>query len=290
MRNWYPFTLAIFFINGLGLCNDRHVHLSAETAKTRAHCIVLHIQIEAGAPVRDMTLYRSYYDLNVLERLNLSDYPITKIVVRPEKKSFVVTDSMVSDYCDYYYYAALHDENGVLLPCNVAQVKTVDVQPPAVGNATTEILIDKKNYFLEINCGGGGVKRYPVSLGRNPFGRKVQQDCLTTPEGKYAVGYFKPQSQFYKAIGINYPTPIDRARYARALRRGLLDAEDGEKPSIGGAVQIHGGGIGNNWTWGCVAMRNSDIEELFEPRMLKVGTPIWIVGSEFSRDSIDAMR
>jgi hypothetical protein len=289
MRHWYPFIPAIFFINGVCWCND-HVRISAEAANNRAHCVRIEIRIQSDAPVREMILYRSHYNLNVLERLNLSDYPITKVVIRPEKASFTAIDSMVSDKCEYYYYAAVHDNNGVLLPCNVAQATTRDVQLAIPVNGAAEILIDKKNYFLEIVLGGRGVKRYPVSLGRNPLGRKVQQDCLTTPEGKYAIGYFKPQSQFYKAIGINYPTAIDRARYTRALRRGLLDAEDGEKPSIGGAVQIHGGGIGNNWTWGCVAMRNPDIKELFEAGMLKVGTRIWIVGADFTRDSVVAMR
>jgi hypothetical protein len=61
---------------------------------------------------------------------------------------------------------------------------------------------------------------------------------------------------------------------------------DGKEPLIGGSIQIHGGGIGNNWTFGCIAMRNADIDELFEISGMKVGSPISIIGSEFTRDSL----
>jgi hypothetical protein len=289
MRTWYPITQVILFIHFSCLC-DENVSISAQIAKNRIRSVVLEIRLQSSAPIRELNLYRSSYNLNYLEKFNLSEYPITKVIIRPEKPAFTMTDSMVSDNCEYYYYARVKKNDGELLPCNVAHVKTGDIQLPPPASAAPEILVDKKNYFLEIKYGGKPVKRFPVSLGRDPFGRKVQQDCMTTPEGKYAISYFKPQSQFYKAMGVNYPTAADRARYARAKRMGLLDTVDGAIPSIGGAIQIHGGGIGNNWTWGCIAMRNHDIDELFQTRLLKVNTALWIVGSEFTRDSMNSLK
>jgi hypothetical protein len=265
------------------------VTVSAATANNPRRSVTVFVKIQSAVRIGQFCLYRSYYNLKTLEKLNLSDYPITKITLKPEKNSCTFVDSMVSDDCDYYYYAGVKI-NGELLPCNVAHVATgcATLRPPV--NASPEILVDKKNYFLEIRYGGKAAKRYPVSLGRDPFGRKVQQDCLTTPEGRYEISYFKPQSAFHKALGVSYPTAADRARYERARRTGLLDSIDGAVPSIGGSIQIHGGGIGNNWTWGCMAMRNADIDELFRPHLLRVGTPLWIVGSEFTRDSIAGMK
>ncbi len=289
MRIWCPITQAILVLHFSCTCNE-HVFISAQTAKNHDRNVVLSIQIQSSAPVRQLNLYRSHYDLNTVGRFNLSEYPITKVIIRPEKTAFTVIDSMVSDNCDYYYYVNIHNNNGELLPCNVAHVKIRDILLPPPVNGAPEILVDKINYFLEINYGGISVKRYPISLGRDPFGRKVRQDCMTTPEGKYAISYFKPQSQFHKAIGINYPTTVDRTRYVRARRMGLLDTVNGAAPSIGGAVQIHGGGIGNNWTWGCIAMRNDDIDELFQTSSPKIGTTLWIVGSEFTRDSVVSLR
>jgi lipoprotein-anchoring transpeptidase ErfK/SrfK len=60
----------------------------------------------------------------------------------------------------------------------------------------------------------------------------------------------------------------------------------GQPRSIGGGIQLHGGGIGNNWTWGCIAMRNDDLDQLFALTGMRPGLPIVIVGKSFTRDSM----
>jgi len=69
---------------------------------------------------------------------------------------------------------------------------------------------------------------------------------------------------------------------------GLIPQDRG----IGGEIQVHGkhprfGSIQRNWTWGCISLRNTDIDEIFALPVLKVGVPVIIFGLEFSLE--DAM-
>ena len=116
------------------------------------------------------------------------------------------------------------------------------------------------------------VKTYKVALGGQPLGAKDRQGDHKTPEGIYAVDAKKPNSQFYKALHISYPSKTDR-EHARKL---------GVSP--GGDVEIHGlgakwGWIGakhrlTDWTDGCIAVTNEEIDEIYP--LIKVGTPVEI--------------
>ena len=155
-------------------------------------------------------------------------------------------------------------------------------------NVYLSLFIDKCNYFLEVRFDGIPVKRFPVNVGSNPRNRKLHYDCRSTPEGIYTIAYIRPKTDFHKAIGVSYPNQTDRKRYYRARSQGTIPMIDGVPAPIGGSIQIHGGGIGNNWTWGCIAMRNDDLDQLFQLPELHTGAPIIIVGSEFTRDSISS--
>lgn len=116
------------------------------------------------------------------------------------------------------------------------------------------------------------VKTYKVALGGQPVGAKDRQGDHKTPEGTYAVDAKKTNSQFYKALHISYPSQTDR-EHARKL---------GVSP--GGDVEIHGlgakwGWIGakhrlTDWTDGCVAVTNEEIDEIYP--QIKVGAPVEI--------------
>ncbi len=83
------------------------------------------------------------------------------------------------------------------------------------------------------------------------------------------------QSKYYRALLLDYPNDADRERFAAAQRRGEIPRD----ARIGGLIEIHGeGGRGQNWTEGCVALSNRDIDDLF-PRV-SVGTPVTIVGGD----------
>ena len=92
----------------------------------------------------------------------------------------------------------------------------------------------------------------------------------------YKVTKKKPNgdSGYHKALLINYPNEEDYATFNNRKRQGLIS----KNSHIGGLIEIHGdGGKGDDWTSGCIALRNSDIDELFS--RVSVGTPVTIVGS-----------
>ena len=97
-----------------------------------------------------------------------------------------------------------------------------------------------------------------------------------TPEGAYKLIRKKEngESKYHKAFLLNYPNDEDKSRFAANKANGKVP---GNK-SIGSLIEIHGhGGKGIDWTDGCIALKNEDMDELY--RTCQVGTPIVIVGS-----------
>jgi len=117
------------------------------------------------------------------------------------------------------------------------------------------------------------VKEYHVVFGANPKGHKQQEGDEKTPEGNYTLDYKNPNSSFYKSIHISYPNENDKKR---AKQKGV---------NPGGMIMIHGqkNGFGwlswfmqnFNWTDGCIAVTNRDMDEIW--KLVKVGTPIRIL-------------
>jgi L,D-peptidoglycan transpeptidase YkuD (ErfK/YbiS/YcfS/YnhG family) len=140
----------------------------------------------------------------------------------------------------------------------------------------TAIVVDKQGHTLEVYDGGRLVKTYAAELGTNWTADKSRSGDAATPEGRYKVLEKKGsgQSIYHKALLLDYPNAEDRAAFERAKRRG--DVPRNSTP--GGLIEIHGeGGKGRDWTRGCVAVSNVDMDEVF--RHAKVGTPVTIVGS-----------
>ncbi len=157
------------------------------------------------------------------------------------------------------------------------------------------IVIDKYARRLFLYTGSELVKIYPISLGLDPDGDKERQGDRRTPEGKFYICNKNPKSKYYLSLGISYPNIEDAER---GLRQGLITEQQyraivraikaRRKPpwntALGGAICIHGGGIPWDWTYGCIAMRNEDMEELF--RVIPVGTPVIIKGKSTMRASL----
>lgn len=231
-------------------------------------------------------IYRSYQSLYSLGMIDLFEYPISKTVLKFESKVFSFKDTLLSDNCRYFYYVQIKTTQGDLIPSTICTVTTQNPSLLKNKNRKASILIDKKNYFLEISVDGIPVKRYPVNLGKRPWNRKLHFDQRSTPEGKYKVSHLNFGSLFHKSIGVNYPNNIDRVRYQNAYKNKKLPKINNEYAKIGGSITIHGGGVGNNWTWGCIAMRNSDIDEILSRVNVKPGVPIYIVGDEIRRKDL----
>lgn len=134
------------------------------------------------------------------------------------------------------------------------------------------VKVVKSERRLYLMSAGAVAKEFPVTFGANPEGHKQQEGDEKTPEGKYTLDYKKADSAFYKAIHVSYPNAADTEA---AKKRGV---------SPGGAIMIHGqkNGLGwlsfasqwFNWTNGCIALTNSDMEEVWQ--LVTVPTPIEI--------------
>lgn len=107
---------------------------------------------------------------------------------------------------------------------------------------------------------GDTFKVFRISLGANPTGHKMKQGDNKTPEGKYTISFKNPKSRGYRSLKISYPNDADRENARRA----------GYDP--GGDIFIHGLWWNNqdpknhwkdNWTRGCIAVNNSEIEEIY---------------------------
>jgi len=145
------------------------------------------------------------------------------------------------------------------------------------------LVVDKTGRTLTVLSAGTVVKVYRIALGRRPDWDKVRQGDNRTPLGHFYVCNKNAQSNFNKALGLSYPNAEDARRglavglITRRQELAILEAvEHGQQPpwntKLGGQIMIHGGGTARDWTTGCVAMNDSDIDELFP--LVPVGTPV----------------
>jgi L,D-peptidoglycan transpeptidase YkuD (ErfK/YbiS/YcfS/YnhG family) len=140
----------------------------------------------------------------------------------------------------------------------------------------TAIVVDKLGRRLKVYDAGRLVATFHAELGVNGLKEKRHAGDKATPEGRYRITEARQNgaTRYYKALLLDYPNVHDRARFASDQRLGLVPARAG----LGGLIEIHGdGGEGKDWTDGCVALRNSDMDSLF--RWSQVGTPVTIVGT-----------
>ncbi len=147
------------------------------------------------------------------------------------------------------------------------------------------VVVEKGARRLRLYAGGELVRVRRVALGFEPEGDKVRQGDGRTPEGEFFVCMKNERSKFYLSLGLSYPNAEDAERglaaglITRAQHRQIVSAVGaGRCPPwntpLGGEIFIHGGGSSSDWTWGCVALENEDIKELFDALPLK--TPVRI--------------
>ncbi len=138
------------------------------------------------------------------------------------------------------------------------------------------IVVDKLSRSLRLYRGGLLAHTYQAELGTNGLRPKRYSGDQATPEGFYHVTEKKKgrQTKYYKALLLDYPNRPDRERFRSGQRNGTIPAG----ASVGGLIEIHGeGGNGRDWTDGCIALDNNDMDSLF--RSVRVGTPVTIVGA-----------
>ena len=139
------------------------------------------------------------------------------------------------------------------------------------------IVVFKESHRLTVFHRGAAVATYDIDLGFNWTADKLHEGDGATPEGRYRIvaRLGRSASIYYKALLLDYPNAGDRAEFARARKTGDLPVG----ARIGGLIEIHGGGgRDQDWTNGCVALANDDMDRVFD--RAGVGTPVTIVGSD----------
>jgi murein L,D-transpeptidase YafK len=148
-----------------------------------------------------------------------------------------------------------------------------------------KIIVFKTRRMLHLYSAGHVVRTYRIGLGLSPVEDKVRARDRRTPEGEFYIYIKNPRSQFYLSLGISYP---NQQHAERGLRDGLITRGQYEQivtairrkraplqnTRLGGEIFIHGNGSQSDWTWGCVALDDKDIRELFDA--VPVGTPVTI--------------
>jgi len=150
-------------------------------------------------------------------------------------------------------------------------------------NRDYSIIIDKfsRKCFVYLN----GAKKYEfeAELGKNWVGDKRVKGDQTTPEGMYKITkkYERNKTKYYKALLLDYPNDEDMVKFKSEIAHGSLPAS----AKIGGLIEIHGnGGKGIDWTEGCIALTDQEMDTVF--RIAKTGTPVTIVGSMIELENI----
>jgi murein L,D-transpeptidase YafK len=151
-------------------------------------------------------------------------------------------------------------------------ISSSQAQQPSTAARADSILILKKEHLLELLSSGKVIRTYKVALGQGGLPPKEREGDARTPEGRYIIDSRNAASQYHKALHISYPNADDRKR---AAKLGV---------SPGGAVMIHGlpngkGFVGAghrlyDWTLGCVAVTDDEIDEIW--KLVSVGTPVEI--------------
>jgi uncharacterized protein YijF (DUF1287 family) len=168
--------------------------------------------------------------------------------------------------------------------------------PSWIDRHATWVLVDKQARVLSLYVGGDAVKSYPIALGFDPVRDKEREGDGRTPEGDFTIVEALDRNLAAKygarSLRLSYPTAEDAAR---GLRQKLITpaqaeaivaaAGAGKMPPqttpLGGSIRIHGGGVGNDWTAGCVALREEDVVELY--RFVGPGTRVRVLPARHAR-------
>jgi hypothetical protein len=143
-------------------------------------------------------------------------------------------------------------------------------------NQSCSIIIDKYSRKCIVYLSGVRKYEYKVELSTNWVGDKLEKGDKATPEGMYRITkkFKSNKTKYYKALLIDYPNETDKAEFKKAIARGTLS----RNAKIGSLIEIHGnGGKGVDWTEGCIALVDSEMDVVF--KVVKEGTPVTIVGS-----------
>jgi murein L,D-transpeptidase YafK len=168
-----------------------------------------------------------------------------------------------------------------LLICLILAAPVAPLKADSLGGLAVEagmlqpvdrVIVHKSKRLMEMYRGPSLVASYKVSLGLAPAGHKQREGDYRTPEGSYRLTRRNAQSEFFLAVQVSYPEPLD---VALARRNGW---------SPGGSIMVHGlpnqmkyprdRYLSTDWTNGCIALSNEDMLDFW--LLTGQGTPIEI--------------
>ncbi len=153
--------------------------------------------------------------------------------------------------------------------------------------------ISKRHGYVYVYRGEKLIRKFAADFGYNKTDDKIRQgsreepDHWRTPEGRFYVTDKNPDSQYYKALVLNYPTPedarrgvdsglISKSEQAEIIKASMQHETPPMDTALGGWIEVHGEGTGGriDWTHGCVAIKNSELDAIWD--MVSRGTPVII--------------
>ena len=140
------------------------------------------------------------------------------------------------------------------------------------------IIIDKSDYELYVYDDEGWYATYPVVFGNSDAGDKLMQGDRKTPEGTFTIVSKKVHDKWDRFMMLDYPTAESHNKFDNRKAAGIIP----QNAKIGGGIGIHGTWPHEdyqidryrNWTEGCISLRNTDVEELYN--MIPTGTKVTI--------------
>lgn len=231
---------------------------------------------------------------DLAERFN--DYPLTAEVRNNiSRGKLLLSESGIAfQNCDYLLAENILTESEYLLATSYAHAnenlksyfrsysewkRWVD-STIAISEETRDysIIVDKFSRKVIVYLNGTKQFEYSAELGKNWVGDKKRSGDKATPEGMYKIirKFERDSTKYYKALLLDYPNNEDTANFLAAKARGYLP----KSAKIGGMIEIHGnGGKGIDWTEGCIALTDREMDSIFN--IAKIGTPVTIVGSMY---------
>lgn len=153
------------------------------------------------------------------------------------------------------------------------------IETDGIKTGSLSIRVEKSVRKFKVISGSKVLKTYKAVLGQVPEGDKRMEGDRKTPEGHFSIRAKYPHAKWHKFIWIDYPTEASWKKFNARQQNGSIP----ESARIGGEIGIHGVpagmdfwiDLGSDWTLGCVALKNSAVDELYE--YVEIGTPIEIV-------------
>ena len=161
------------------------------------------------------------------------------------------------------------------------------------------IFVSKNRHMLYVYEGLEQIMKLPIDLAVYYIGDKTRRGSYSrpedwrTPEGMFYVTWKRNTSIFHKALVLSYPGPshashglreglISRDGFARIVKANHMIESPPMNTVLGGWIEIHGNGVDGraNWTRGCIALENSDIDALWP----YVSEGISVLVGKYTRD------